>query len=116
MARPLRSSPSVKEREDPRANEYFNNAIARFLGMVGTRTIDVGNIAAGAIGSFTMTVPGCRADHQQTVQLGLPSAFNTGLVPWAYVSADDTVTVVFYNRTGAGIDPPSTTYGVRVMP
>lgn len=116
MAKPLRSSPSVKEREDPRANEYFNNAIANCLGMVGKTTVDVGNIVAGGIGTFTVTVPDARPDQQHTVQVGVPSTFNTGLVPWGYVSANNTVTVVLYNRTGAGIDPPSATYGVRVMP
>jgi hypothetical protein len=116
MAKPLRSSPSVKEREDPRANEYFNNAIAHMLGLVGTTTVDVANINAGAIGTFTVTVTDARPDQQQTVQVAVPSTFNTGLVPWGYVSAKDTVTVVLYNRTGGAIDPPSATYGVRVMP
>lgn len=116
MARPIRSSPSVKERDDPRANEYFNNAIAHFLGMVGTRTLDVGNISAGAVSTFTVTVPDARPDRQQTVQVGVPSTFNTGLVPWGYVSAADEVTVCLYNTTGGAIDPPSATYGVRVMP
>jgi len=116
MAKPLRSSPSVKERDDPRANEYFNNATANFLGMVGTVTVDVGNILAGAIGTFTVTVTEARPDQQQTVQVAVPSTFNTGLVPWGYVSAKGVVTVVLYNRTGVAIDPPSAVYGVRVMP
>lgn len=116
MAKPLRSSPSVKERDDPRANEYFNNAIAHFMGMVGTVTVDVGNIVAGGIGTFTVSVPGARPDKQQTVQVAVPSTFNTGLVPWGYVSAAGVVTGVLYNRTALAIDPPSATYGVRVMP
>lgn len=116
MAKKIRQAQSISENKDFRAPEYFLNEVEKFLSLVGTRTIDVGSIASGAIGTFTITVKGCLADKQQTVQLGLPSAFNTGLVPWAYVSADDTVTVVLYNRTGGAIDPVSATYGVRVMP
>mgnify|MGYP001582591042 CR=1 FL=1 len=116
MAKPLRNAPGVKEREDPRALEYFHHSLGHMLSLVGTTTVDVGNIVAGAIGTFTVTVTGARADQQQTVQVAGPSTMNTGLVLWGYVSADDTVTVVLYNRTGLAIDPASATYGVRVMP
>ena len=116
MAKKLRPSPGVSEADDARAKEYFENDVEKFLSMVGSTTVDVANILAGAIGSFTVTVTGARPDMQQTVQVGLPSAINTGLIIWGNVTADDTVTVYLYNRTGGAIDPASATYGVRVMP
>lgn len=116
MAKRIRQAPSISENKDPRALEYFHNDLEKFLSLVGETTVNVGSIAAGAIGTVTITVKGCLANKQQTVQIGLPSAVNTGLVPWAYVSADDTVTLVLYNRTGSPIDPPNATYGARVMP
>ena len=116
MARVLRSSPGVTEGDDPRSREYFENDVGKFLSMVGRTTVDVGNIVAGAIGTVTVTVAGARPDAQQTVQVGLPSAVNTGLVVWGNVTAKNVVTVYLYNRTGVAIDPPSAVYAVRVMP
>jgi hypothetical protein len=116
MAKPCRTSPTVKERDDPRAEEYFRNSVARNLSMVGTRTLALNPIGAGGIGTFTVTVKGARPNQQQTVQIGVSSTFNTGLVPWGYVSSNETVTVVLYNRTSGSINVPNDTYGVRVMP
>lgn len=116
MAIPLRRPPGVKELEDPRAEEYFKQSAYGLLSLVGSTTVDVGNIAAGAIATVSITVPGARADMGQTVHVGLPSTVSTGLVPWGYVSADNTVSLILYNRTGAGIDPASATYTARVMP
>lgn len=116
MAKVIRQSPSVSEEKDFRAREYFDNAVEDMLKMVGEVTVDVGSIAAGGIGTVTIPVKGAKANKGQTVQVGVPSSFNTGLVPWAYVSADDESVLVLYNRTGGAIDPPSATYSVRVMP
>jgi len=116
MATRIRPSPSVSENKDPRALEYFLNAVESMLKMVGSVTVDVGSIAAGAIGSATITVTGARADVGQTVQVGLPSALSTGLMPWGKITASDTVALYLYNRTGSPISPGSQTYYVRVMP
>jgi len=116
MAKKLRQPPSVSERLTPRGQEYFFADLSALLGLVGERTTDVGSIAAGAIGSFTVAVTGARPDVGMTVQVGVPSAINTGLVAWGNVTADDEVTVYLYNRTGSPIDPVSATYSVRVMP
>lgn len=115
MAKPLRRPPGTKELVDPRSIEYWRQAIFDQLSLVATRTVDVANIAAGATGSFTVTVSGVRADEGMQVIVGLPSAINTGLMVWGNVTADNEVTVYLYNRTGGGIDPPSATYAVRVM-
>lgn len=116
MARRIRRAPGVSESKDFRARESFDQAVEDILKLVGTRTYDVPSIAAGATATLTITVTGCRADEGQTVQIGFPSTMSTSLVPWAYVSADDTVTIVLYNPTGSAIDMASATYTVRVMP
>lgn len=116
MAKPLRKPPSVSEANDFRAREAFDNDLHAHLRMAASATVDVPSIAAGGIQTFTVTVHGARPNQGQTVQVGMPSGFNTGLVPYGYVSANETVTVVLYNRTGGAIDPPSGIYGVRVQP
>jgi hypothetical protein len=116
MAVPLIVPPGVSDLKNFRALESWHQAVQAMLKLTGSRTIDVGSIASGATGSLTVTVTGARADVGQTVQVGLPSTVNTGLVPWGTITADDVVTVYLYNRTGSPIDPASATYHVRVMP
>ena len=116
MAKPLSSPPGVSDSKNFRALEAWMQNVFALLSKVGSVTTDVGSIVAGAIGSVTITVPGARADVGMTVQVGLPSTVSTGLVPWGNVTADDTVTLYLYNRTGSPIDPSSATYYARVMP
>lgn len=116
MARRLTAPPGVSDAKNFRAREAFDKSLEDILKLVGSTVVDVGSIAAGAIGTVTVTVTGARADMGMTVQVGLPSTISTGLVPWANVTADDTVTVYLYNRTGSAIDPAGDTYYVRVMP
>ena len=116
MAIRIRPSPAVSENKDPRALEYFLNAVESMLKMVGSTTSDVGSIAAGGIGTVTITVKGARPDEGMTVLVGLPSTISTGLVPWGNVTANDTVVLYLYNRTGSPIDPSSADYYARVMP
>lgn len=116
MARAIRKPPSVSDVNDFRARESFDGELEQFLRLVGSSTVDVPAVSAGGIQTFDVTVPGCRANVGQTVQIGLPSAFSTSLVPWGFVSADNTVTVVLFNPTGGSINPASATYSVRVMP
>lgn len=115
MAKPVRKTPSVSESKDFRAREYFDNSVESMLKIVGETTVDVGPIAAGGYGMFTVSVPGAKANQGQTVQVGLPSNFPVTLLPYAYVSADDIVTVILKNHTGSTIDPPNGLYGARVM-
>jgi hypothetical protein len=118
MARGLRVQPGQSERNDPRAVEYFYASLTEQLGpdMVASRTLDVGSVSAGGKQTFTVAVPGARADRQQTVVVGVPSTVSQDLFPWGFVSADEEVTVVLRNPTGAPIDPASATYTVRVFP
>ena len=116
MANPLRKPPAVSENQDFRAREYFDQDLFSMFTLVGTVTVTVGSILAGAIGTVSIPVPGARADQGHTVQVGLPSNIDTGLVPWGYVSASDMVVLVLYNRTGSPIVVPEATYSVRIMP
>jgi hypothetical protein len=116
MARRVRKAPSVSERANFRASEAFAQDVEAILALVGTRTYDVPSISSGSTATFTITVSGCRVDQGQTVQVGLPSTFNTSLVLYGFVSADDTVTVVLYNPTGGAINMNEATYTARVMP
>ena len=116
MAARLVAPPGIADLKNFRAREAFDQDLERHGKFVGSTTVDVGSIAAGAIGTVTMTVTGARADMGQTVAVGLPSTINTGLVPWGNVTADDTVTLYLYNRTGSAIDPTSATYHCWVRP
>jgi len=116
MAQRLIAPPGISDLKNFRAREAFDQAIEAHGKLVGSTTVDVASIAAGAIGTVTIPVVGVRADRGQTVAVGLPSTISTGLVPWGNVTADDTVTLYLYNRTGVAIDPGSATYWCWVRP
>lgn len=116
MALAHRRPPAISELKDFRAREQFDEDTYWFGSLVGTTTVDVGSIAAGAVATFTITVAGAKADQQQQVCLGPPSAIEANLMWCGVVSADDTVTVRLYNPTGSPIDPASATWGAWVRP
>lgn len=117
MAKQVRKPPSPSDANDPRAREYFDLDLFDQHRLVGTKTVDLASIPAGAQSSITITVNGALADTRQTVEYGLPSNWNTGLsISSAYVSAADTVTLIVRNHTGGAIDMPSATYSARVRP
>lgn len=116
MAIPLRKPPGVEDDKNFRALEAFHHELYQHLKLVGTTTVDVGSISAGAVATFTITVTGCKADQQQSVHLAPPSAIESGLVWVGFVSADGVVTVRLLNTTGSPIDPAEATWGARVQP
>ena len=116
MAKRIQKPPSVADNKDFRARETFENDIENMCKRVGTTTSDVGSIAAGGVGTVTITVPDALADVGQTVQIGLPSALSSALVPHGTITADGVVTIRLYNPTGSPIDPASGVYSARVMP
>lgn len=117
MAKSVRRPPGPSDFKDPRSMEYYLNDLHDQNSMVGERTIDLASIASGAQTSFTITVHGARPDQQHTTEYGLPSNWNTSLqVSAVFVSDHNTVTMVIRNPSGASIDMPSGTYGVRVRP
>jgi len=102
--------------EDPRHLSMWRNEIYRMFNLVGATTDTPGLIAAGAIGTLTVTVTGCLADKNQTVHVGAPAAVPAGLTWSGYVSANDTVTIRLHNVTASPITPASLTWTVRVFP
>lgn len=116
MALIHRKPPSVSEKDDFRAREHFDEQTYQCLRLVGTVTVDVGSIAAGAVATFTITVAGAKTGQGHTVALAPPSGIEAGLVWCGLVSAEDTVTVRVHNTTGAPIDPASAEWGCRVFP
>jgi hypothetical protein len=111
---------SVKCPRPPRGNDPddladFLEQVERQLTLVGSRTLDVGSILAGAVGTFTIPVIGCKVNQDQTVAISAPSALATNLLWCGCVTANDEVTVRVYNPTGSSIDPASGTWGARVF-
>lgn len=116
MARKVRQPPTVSEKDNFRAREAFDNSVEDLLELVGSVTVDVGSISAGGSTTITIPVPGAKADAGMTVQVGVPSSMDNGIIFQGKVSADDLVLVLLYNRTGSPIDLPESTYHARVMP
>jgi hypothetical protein len=117
MAQQIRKPPGPSDKLNPRSLEAFFDDLYRQHVLVGTRTFDLPSINSNAQTTFTITVHGAKADKQQTVEYGLPSTWNTALqVSAAFVSADDTVTLVIRNPSGGAIDMAEATYSVRVRP
>ena len=111
-----RKPPGPSDVKDFRARERFDQDTYSLLSLAGSVSVDVANIAAGAIASFTIPVKGARADQKQAVSLAAPSAIEAGLAWSGFVSAADVVTVRLHNTTGGGINPAPATWGARVLP
>lgn len=110
MSLQLNQPPFVADRETSR----FYQQLYDFFRLVGTRTINIGNIVAGTVTTFTISVVGAKADMNQTVEIAAPSAVEAGLLWCGHVSADDTVTVRVANPTGGDINPASAEWAARV--
>jgi len=101
--------------DDPEDLRDFLEQVERQLNLVGTTTVNVGNIVAGETATFTISVIGCRLDRQQAVVLAAPSAIETNLIWCGFVSADDVVTVRLTCASTIDINPASATWGARVF-
>lgn len=117
MAKPVRKPPSPSDYQDPRSREYFDSDLHEQHRLVGSVTVDLASLNAGAVGSVVIPVNGALKDKGQTVEYGLPSNFDQSLiVTAAYVSDDDEVTILIRNPTGSPIDQASGLYAARVRP
>lgn len=116
MARPLRQPPSVKELQDPKAQEYWRQDVYNHLKLVGSITVDLPLLHTGDTTTFTIPVPGCMPDKGQTVHLGPPAGASPDLFWIGAVTAAGTVTVTIYNTTAGDVDPAPGLWGCRVMP
>lgn len=85
---------------------------ARATPIRASATLDFPSIAAG--GSQDLTVTATGAAVNDTVHLGPPTGLTAGLIPFAWVSAADTVTIRLSNITAGAIDPASATWKVAV--
>lgn len=90
-----------------------NNTIAAVFPppLTSSVTFNPPNILAGASATTTVTVTGATLGRTVMPSFSLDLA---GLTLTAYVSAADTVTVVFFNGTAAPIDLASGALKVRV--
>lgn len=99
--------------EENRELERFFEQVYRILSKVGSTTVDVGSVAAGATAEFTISVPG--ATVGSGVVLSPPAALEADLMAFGRVSAADVVMVRVLNPTASPIDPVEATWTVRVM-
>ena len=114
VERPMPNSQEAQE--DQRQLGMWRNELYRMFQYSGTATATPGTIAAGAIGTITITVTGCRAGRGQAASASAPSGIEDGLMWSAYISANDTVTVRIYNTTAAPITPANGQWSARVFP
>lgn len=82
----------------------FRKAVAALfngLFLTGSKTYDPGSLADGASTSTTVTVTGATLGKAALATFSLDLA---GVLPTAYVSAADTVTVYLTNHSGGVVD------------
>lgn len=76
-------------------------------------TLDFPSAAAAGTQALTVSVPGAAVGD--AVLLAVPASLNAGLIPSAFVSAADTVTIRVSNITAGAIDAASAVWGVLVF-
>ena len=109
-----RQPPVEWAKADYREQRQFLEDVHRCLRLVGSTTVNVGNITAGTYEAFTITVEGARAG--MTVELGPPAAIEAGLTWSGFVSANDTVTVRLKAWSTGDVNPASALWYCRVSP
>ena len=97
MAARLVAPPGIADLKNFRAREAFDQDLERHGKFVGSTTVDVGSIAAGAIGTVTITVTGARADMGQTVRYMNPAQFS------AFLDAQDSQVKALMELAKAGV-------------
>lgn len=100
-------------------NKIFNGSVAIGGGdpikktLVASATLNFPIVSAGASSDLTITVTG--AADADLVTLGVPvGSMPTGAEFGAWVSATDTVTVQYRNKSGSSQNPASGTFWVKV--
>jgi hypothetical protein len=82
--------------------------------LTATASLNFPSTAASNFSNLTITVTG--AADGDVVQVGVPNAIaSASSLYTAYVSAANTVTVRFFNYSGAAIDPAAATFRVSVI-
>lgn len=91
--------------------QFFNSLVSRGKVLLTDATADPPNLGSGATAQVTVSVPGAKAGDHASASF---EAGDPGVVVLANVTADDTVTVTFWNVTGGAINLASGTIRVRV--
>lgn len=74
-------------------------------------TLDAASLAAGTAVDTAVTVPGVLLSNDTCIAVQMPAAINGGfVVERAAVTANNVVTVRFFNTTAGALDPASGTY------
>lgn len=81
--------------------------------LAGSAILDFPSVNDGTIAERTLTVTGAAVGDK--VLIAIPSTLETGLIPVAFVSAADTVTVRLFNASGATVDPASAPWAAEVL-
>lgn len=81
--------------------------------LTGTASLNFPSIAANSSADLTITVTGAALGDK--VSVGYSALIEAGLIPWAFVSATDTVTIRMMNVTSSPIDPSSRTFNVAII-
>ena len=76
--------------------------------------LNFASVNAGASSTITLTFPGAR-DGDPCVVSPPATLQGTGRIFSAYVSADDTVAIQFYNDTGLAVDLSASDYTVALL-
>jgi hypothetical protein len=87
---------------------YFKNGTEWFS---GSKTHDWGSIAALGVATTTVTVTGAKVGDKRTYRAHMSNGWG-GLIAFAEVTANNTVTVTAFNPTGSAIDLASATLSV----
>jgi hypothetical protein len=87
--------------------------VNRMSGREFTATYDPPNLADGIITTTTVSAKGAAVGDYVQVSFSLPLQ---GMLIFGSVSAADTVTVAFLNRSGGALDLASGTIKVKVTP
>jgi len=90
--------------------------LANATALTGTAAVDPASIAAGAIGSITITATGILVTD--LVQIEAPATLAAGLVVQGFQVTADTITVKLQNVSASPIDDTSKTWtwkAVRVV-
>ena len=79
----------------------------------GSQSMTFGTISSGTISTQTLTVSGVSVGDRVT--MGWPSSLPDGLIPFAYVSATDTITVKLYKATSGSASVTGLTFYYQVQ-
>lgn len=79
----------------------------------GSQSLTFGTVASGSMATQTMTVSGVAIGDK--LSMSWPASLPDGVIPFAFISATDTVTVKVYKATAGSADVSGLTFGYQVQ-